>query len=320
MNAIQGYQVLRGVIMPIPDFQSVMLPLLKLLQDRQEYHVREAESALAKDFNLTEAEVRELLPSGTQAVFRNRIGWAKSYLKQAKLLDSPKRGYMRITERGLAVLAEAPQAINMKYLERFEEYRQFKARKRSGDEETNNDSPITTSSEQTPQEALEAAYETMREELVSELLEQIKNSPPRLFEHLVVELLVKMGYGGSRKDAGQAIGRSGDEGIDGIIKEDRLGLDIIYVQAKRWGSTVVGRPEIHKFAGALQGQRARKGVFITTSSFTKEARDFASLIDTKIVLIDGEELAQLLIDHNVAVTPVRSYEVKRVDSDYFTEE
>jgi restriction system protein len=306
--------------MPIPDFQSVMLPLLKFLGDRQEHHIREAETALAKHFNLTEAELRELLPSGTQAVFRNRIGWAKSYLKQAKLLDSPKRGYMRITERGLAVFAEAPQAINMKYLEQFEEYRQFKARKRSGDEETNNDKPTTTSSEQTPEEIFEAAYETMREQLASELLENIKNSPPSLFEHLVVELLVKMGYGGSRKDAGQAIGRSGDEGIDGIIKEDRLGLDIIYVQAKRWGNNVVGRPEIHKFAGALQGQRARKGVFITTSSFTKEAQDFASSIDTKIVLIDGEELAQLLIDHNVAVTPVRSYEVKRVDSDYFAEE
>jgi len=263
--------------------------------------------------------LRELLPSGTQAVFKNRIGWAKTYLKQAKLLDSPKRGYMRITDRGLKVLAENPPAITVKYLEQFEEFLQFRARKRSKDEPTDTDH-TSTSAEQTPQEALEAAYETMREELVSELLEQIKNSPPRLFEHLVVELLVKMGYGGSRKDAGQAIGRSGDEGIDGIIKEDRLGLDIIYVQAKRWGNTVVGRPEIHKFAGALQGQRARKGVFITTSAFSREARDFASMIDTKIVLIDGEELAQLLIDHNVAVTPVRSYEVKRVDSDYFAEE
>lgn len=306
--------------MAIPDYQSVMLPLLKFLGDRQEHHIREAETVLAKHFNLTEAELRELLPSGTQAVFKNRIGWAKTYMKQAGLLDSPKRGYMHITDRGLKVLEENPPAITVKYLDQFEEFLQFRSGKRSKDETETTNSSTHTSSAQTPQEALEAAYETMLEELVSELLEQIKNSPPRLFEHLVVELLVKMGYGGSRKDAGQAIGRSGDEGIDGIIKEDRLGLDIIYVQAKRWGNTVVGRPEIHKFAGALQGQRARKGVFITTSSFTKEARDFASLIDTKIVLIDGEELAQLLIDHNVAVTPVRSYEVKRVDSDYFSEE
>ena len=240
-------------------------------------------------------------------------------MKQAKLLTSPKRGYMRITDRGLSVLAENPPAVNVKYLERFEEFLQFKARKRTkGDDKGSGDTEVTPS-EQTPLEALEAAYEAMRGDLAAELLEQIKNSPPSLFERLVVELLVKMGYGGSRKDAGQAIGRTGDEGIDGIIKEDRLGLDIIYIQAKRWDSTV-GRPEIQKFAGALQGQRARKGVFITTSSFSKDARDFTSLIDTKIVLIDGEELAQLLIDHNVAVTPVRSYEVKRVDSDYFAEE
>ena len=309
--------------MPIPDYQSVMLPLLRFLDDRLDHHVHEAEKALAGHFKLTEAELRELLPSGAQAVFRNRIGWAKSYMKQAKLLDSPKRGHMRITERGLAVLAEKPAAINVKFLERFDEFRQFRSRKRvKGTPKTpddNNDDSGSTAAHQTPEEALEAAHESLREELVAELLEQIKTSPPSLFERLVVELLVKMGYGGSRKDAGQAIGRTRDEGIDGIIKEDRLGLDIIYIQAKRWDSTV-GRPEIQKFAGALQGQRARKGVFITTSNFSREAQDFTSMIDTKIVLIDGDQLAQLMIDHNVAVTPVRSYEVKRVDSDYFAED
>ena len=198
--------------MSIPDYQSVMSPLLKLLGDRQEHHVHEAETALAGHFKLTEDELHELLSSGTQTVFKNRIGWAKTYMKQAKLLTSPKRGYMRITDRGLSVLAENPPAVNVKYLERFEEFLQFKARKRTkGDDKGSGDTEVTPS-EQTPLEALEAAYEAMRGDLAAELLEQIKNSPPSLFERLVVELLVKMGYGGSRKDAGQAIGRTGGRG------------------------------------------------------------------------------------------------------------
>ena len=172
---------------------------------------------------------------------------------------------------------------------------------------------------ETPQEVLEEAVQTLRDNLASELLLQVKSGSPRLFERIVVELLVRMGYGGSLKDAGQAVGRSGDEGIDGIIKEDRLGLDIIYIQAKRWENTVP-RPEIQKFAGALQGQRARKGIFITTSDFSRDARDYASRIDSKIILIDGKELAQYMIDHNIGVAPVASYEVKRVDFDWFGEE
>jgi len=308
--------------MPIPDYQTIMLPLLGFLRDGHGHHLNDAVASLAAHFKLTDQELRELLPSGTQEVFKNRIGWARTYLKHAGLVESPKRGFMRITDRGLGVLAEKPDTVNVKYLERFNEFQQFRTLRRpkdapkSHDDDNNSGGPASS---QTPIEALEAAYEGLRDELAADLLEQIKKSSPSLFERLVVELLVKMGYGGSRKDAGQAIGRTRDEGIDGIIKEDRLGLDIIYIQAKRWDSSV-GRPEVQKFAGALQGQRARKGVFITTSSFTKDARDFAAMIDSKIVLIDGEELAQLLIDHDVAVTPVRSYEVKRVDSDYFAEE
>jgi restriction system protein len=206
--------------------------------------------------------------------------------------------------------------LSVKFLDQYQEFREFKALRK---QPATNGDPEEEEQTRTPEEALERAYQNLRADLAADLLTQIKQSPPALFERMVVELLVKMGYGGSRKDAGRAIGKSGDEGIDGIIKEDRLGLDIIYIQAKRWDSTV-GRPEIQKFAGALQGQRARKGIFITTSEFSRDAHDYASRIDSKIVLIDGEQLAQMLIDHNIGVAPVANYEIKRVDSDYFTEQ
>lgn len=237
-------------------------------------------------------------------------------MKKAGLLESPERAVFRITDRGLQVLAEKPAAINVKFLDQFEEFRNFRATRH---EKNDNRVLEGKDSDTTPEEALEAAYQSLRQELAAELLQQLKASPPSLFEKTVVALLVNMGYGGSLKDAGKAIGKSGDEGIDGIIKEDRLGLDIIYVQAKRWANTV-GRPEIQKFAGALQGQRARKGVFITTSDFTRDAVEYASRIETKIVLIDGEQLAQYMIDYELGVTQMASYQVKRLDSDYFTEE
>jgi len=211
-----------------------------------------------------------------------------------------------------------PARIDVKFLDRFEEFAEFRALKgtRSGGTPTH----ISVDSEQdtTPEEALETAYGRLRDSLAQEILLQVKSASPSLFEKLVVELLLKMGYGGSRQDAGRAIGRSGDEGIDGIIKEDRLGLDIIYIQAKRWEATV-GRPEVQKFAGALQGQRARKGIMITTSSFSSEAQDYVSKIDNKIVLMNGDELADLMIDHNLGVSPMAIYEVKKLDTDYFTE-
>ena len=299
--------------MAIPDYQSIMLPLLKFAGDQKEHSLREVIEILADHFNLTSDERRELLPSGQQEVFKNRVGWARTYMKKAMLLESPRRGYFKITERGMAVLSKNPQEINVKFLEQFEEFRQFRALRR--------EKPKIVEEElgRTPEEALENAYQNLRDDLANDLLEQIKNSPPGLFESIVVDLLVKMGYGGSRKDAGQAIGRSGDEGIDGIIKEDRLGLDIIYIQAKRW-ENAVGRPEIQKFAGALQGQRAKRGIFITTSNFSREANDYALKIDTKIILIDGERLAQLMIDFSIGVTTVSTYEVKKIDTDYFTEE
>ena len=297
--------------MTIPDYQTAMLPLLRFAGDQQEHSFREAIDNLADHFNLSEEEHRELLPSGQQAIFDNRIGWARKYLKEAILLESTRRGYFRITERGLSVLNQNPQNINVKFLDKFDEFKKFRTFKREKEEEKEQ--------EQTPEEAFESAYQNLRNELANDLLQQIKISPPSLFEKIVVELLVSMGYGGSRKDAGKAIGKSGDEGIDGIIKEDRLGLDIIYIQAKRWENTI-GRPEVQKFAGALQWQRAKKGIFITTSNFSREAHDYASRIESKIVLIDGEQLTQFMIDHNIGVNPISNYEIKRIDSDYFTEE
>jgi len=303
--------------MPIPDYQACMLPLLRYAGDGGEHQLKDAISALADEFSLTDDERNEFLPSGQQPVFTNRVGWARTYLKKAGLLSSPRRGYFKITERGTDVLSENPNEINQKYLERFPEFVEFKSIRRDKSEDNGSDT-LEFALGQTPHEALESAYERLRSELASEILSSIRGCDPTLFEKIVVELLVKMGYGGSRKDAGRAIGRSGDEGIDGIIKEDHLGLDNIYIQAKRWEATI-SRPEIQKFAGALQGQRARKGIFITTSDFTKEALDFVSRIDSKIILIDGATLAKLMIDFGVGVNPVATYQVQKIDSDYFTD-
>lgn len=302
--------------MAIPDYQSVMLPLLQFAADKLEHSLREAVDSLSTAFNLTQAELKELLPSGQQEIFVNRVGWARTYMKKAGLLETTRRGHFQITGRGLEVLSRKPERIDVKYLDQFDEFREFRNLKRPRSEDSSVNEEL---SETTPEEALESAYKRLRDTLASDLLQQLKASSPVLFEKIVVELLVKMGYGGSRQDAGKAIGRSGDEGIDGIIKEDRLGLDIIYIQAKRWDGTV-GRPEVQKFAGALQGQRARKGIMITTSTFSKEANDYSSRIENKIVLIDGEQLAQLMIDHGLGVSPVAVFEVKKMDSDYFTEQ
>ncbi len=305
--------------MPIPDFQSLMLPLLELAADGETRHRRQTYDILAQRFNLTEDEKREILPSGRQPRFVNRINWARSYLTNAGLLESPKRGYFRITERGREVLAGKPSAINIKFLEQFEEFKSFQQRRRQPSLQVGETPPTNGDQEDTPEETLQDAYLVLRKNLAGELLTAVLESPPSFFEQLVVDLLLRMGYGGSRQEAGEAIGRSGDEGIDGIIKEDRLGLDIIYVQAKRWES-VVGRPDVQKFAGALQGQRARKGVFITTSTYSREAMAFAANIETKIILIDGDKLAELMIDHGVGVTTEETYEVKRIDSDYFPDD
>jgi restriction system protein len=305
--------------MAIPDYQTLMLPVLKLASDQNEHKFSQAVEELANEFSLTQEERSELLPSGSQAVFNNRVGWARSYLKQAELLVSPKRGFFRITEDGLKLLRSNPPKIDSSVLEQFPAFIEFKNRRKdkSEDDETSEVTPEQAET-QTPEDSLASAYSKLRNSLESEILSSIKEASPSFFERLVVDLLVKMGYGGNRKDAGKALGKSGDGGIDGIINEDRLGLDVIYIQAKRWEGTV-GRPEIQKFAGALQGQRAKKGVFITTSNFTNDAKEYVSRIDIKIILIDGEMLSSLMVDHNVGVSTVGQYEVKKLDSDYFDE-
>ena len=297
--------------MAIPDSQSIMLPLLELAGDNSTHRFRDAVTHLGDHFRLTDDEKRELMTDGRTRLYY-RVAFARRYLKLAGLLEDPGRGEFRITELGLRVLEDKPSRIDFKSLRQ-----QFDGVPDPViDEEQSQPGDLPTV---TPEEALQDAYETLRNSLATDLLYQAKQSSPSFFETLVVDVLVRMGYGGSRKDAGEAIGQSGDEGIDGIIKEDRLGLDIIYIQAKRWESTV-GRPEVQRFAGALQGRRARKGVFITTSSFSREAVDYTGKIDTKVILIDGKRLAELMIDHGVGVRTDATYELKRIDADYFPDE
>jgi restriction system protein len=303
--------------MPIPDYETIMLPLLKLLSDKQEHSLRGAIESLAHSFELSEEEKKELLPSGQQPIFDNRVGWARTYMKKAGLIESTRRGFFKITQRGLEALKLNPPEINDKFLRQYPEFMEFQTVRRVKEEKGLPE--VEPTDRQTPEDLLVHGYQKIRQNLLDELLTQIKIMSPNFFERLVIELLVKMGYGGSRKDAGEAIGRSGDGGIDGIIKEDRLGLDIIYVQAKRWEGTV-SRPEIQKFAGALQGHRARKGVFITTSDFSREALDYVSKIDSKIILIDGETLCSLMIDNDIGLSKVASYDIKKIDTDYFVEE
>jgi restriction system protein len=300
--------------MPIPTFQDLMLPLLKLAADGKDRTRGDVVGPLATQFGVTPEEQAQMLPSGRQEIFTNRIHWARTYLVKAGLLEAPKRGVFRITDRGRKILKAPPPEITVKFLQQFPEFADFVT-----SVPDNNDvvvPPVLT----TPEETIEAAYQQRREALAAELLTLVKQATPAFFERLVVDLLVAMGYGGSRTDAGKALGRSGDEGVDGIIKEDRLGLDVIYLQAKRWKDKSVGRPDLQQFAGALHGQRARKGVYLTTSTFSKEARDFVAHLDSQIILIDGKELSSLMIDHNVGVTLERTYEIKRIDTDFFTEE
>ncbi len=302
--------------MAIPDYQKIMLPLLQFAGDQKDHSLREATEKIVKEFNLNEEEQKQLLPSGTQRVIVNRVGWSVTYLKKCKLLEPTERGYFKITQRGIDVLKKNPSRIDSHFLEQFSEYNEFKRKKNIVKDKASKSDE--TDKSQTPEEILADVHEELNQNLTEELLNKIKESSPSFFEMLVIDLLVKMGYGGSRKDAGQAVGGVGDEGIDGIIKEDKLGLDAIYIQAKKWENNI-SRPEVQKFAGALQGKRAKKGIYITTSAFSKDAQEYASNIDSKIILIDGEKLAELMIEHNVGVSTISSYEVKKIDIDYFNE-
>lgn len=276
---------------------------------------------MADHFRLTEAERLALLPSGKAPVIRSRTGWALSYLKQAGLVRTVKRGIYEITPRGREALASKPSKLDSDFLEQYAEFREFRTRTRDSNHGGVDEIPASAVVEvnsAAPDEALDAAYARLRASVESELLDTVKAASSSFFEQLVIDLLVRMGYGGSRSEAARAVGRSGDGGIDGVIDEDRLGLDVIYVQAKRWESSV-GRPEIQKFAGALQGQRAKKGIFITTSSFTRDAEEYAQRIDSRIVLIDGARLSTLMFDYDVGVNPRNTYVVKSIDGDYFEE-
>jgi restriction system protein len=303
----------------IPKYEEIMLPFLKYLVDGQEHGLSETHDALAVQFKLTDEELRELLPSGRQPVFRNRVGWARTYLKKAGLLTSPKRAHFKISDKGLSLLQENPTEITSKYLMRYDDFIEFQSIKK--DKKDNGhltQSSLIDNADQTPEESLEYAYQKLHSELSKELLDIVKSCSPEFFEKLVIDLLITMGYGGSRKEAGQAMGKSGDGGIDGIINEDKLGLDVIYLQAKRWANAVPVK-EIRDFTGALASKKAKKGIFITTSSFPNSVYDFVSQVEYKIILIDGERLADLMIEHSIGLSTVNTYTVKTIDSDYFEE-
>ncbi|AGA85469.1 mrr restriction system protein [Pseudomonas sp. SCT] len=303
--------------MAIPDFQSVMRPVLQAVGDGVPLPLGALRVRIADVFQLTEEERKERLPSGNQTVINNRVGWARTYLNKAGLLTIPSKGMVQITDRGREALASGPARITVTWLKQFPEFADFHTAK----PQVTNAAAVADSdlAETTPDEQLAAAYQALQQSLADELLAQVRAATPSFFEQVVVDLMIAMGYGGSRKEAGKATQLTNDDGIDGIIKEDKLGLDVIYLQAKRWANTV-HRPEIDKFIGALTRKRARKGVFITTSDFSTGAKEAALGLDIKVVLIDGIELARLMVEHNLGVSVKQVYEVKQVDSDYFSEE
>ncbi len=305
--------------MAIPDYETLMLPVLKLAaaSPDRELVTSEVTKELADQFGLTQEERVALLPSGGTFVFSSRVSWACTYLKKAAALVAPKRGRIKITERGLDLVASGVGRVDNEVLERFEEFRQFRSRdKKVAPTQL---VPGISTPVGTPEEVIASQHELVRSALATQLLDLVKSCTPQFFEQLVIDLLVRMGYGGSREDAGTAVGRSGDGGIDGVIKEDRLGLDMVYVQAKRWDDKAVGSPQIDQFAGALQKKKATKGVFITTSTFTADALKSVSEYPIRIVLLDGEALANLMMDFDLGVTVTTIYQVKRVDSDYFAD-
>ena len=304
--------------MSIPDFQTIMLPLLRIAADRKEHALSDVRKMLAEEFQLTPEEKAQLVPSGRQTLFDNRVYWAKAYLQMAGLVESPRHGFFCIATEGLRVLNESLEKITIKYLEQFAKFQA--SRKRKSIEESTQTAPIGSTGEGgTPDEVIDRVYQNIKRDAADELLEQLKNCSPVFFERLVVQLLMNMGYGGLQKDAGKVTGKSGDEGIDGVINEDLLGLDAVYLQAKKWEGTV-GRPEVQKFVGALTGKKAKKGVFITTGHFADKAIAYANSLEVKVVLIDGQQLADYMIDFNIGVTTFKTYELKRVDGSYFSEE
>ena len=306
--------------MAIPDYQTLMRPLLEVLGDGSEHPLRDIRERLAAHFSLTSDEREQMLASGVSTVFTDRVGWARYYLQRAGMLQQPRRSVYQLTDSGRALLRDVQGRITTAHLrDRSPDLQQWIDGSRAGNSQQRPETESTLDQQNTPEETLANAYLNLRRAVESDLLARLRACSPGFFEQVVVRLLVAMGYGGSLQDAGRAIGRTGDEGIDGIINEDRLGLDVVYVQAKRWTATI-GRPDIQQFAGALAGKRARKGVFITTSGFSADARAYVGSIEPKIVLIGGEQLAAFMFEHNVGVSPASLYEVKKVDADFFDED
>jgi restriction system protein len=308
--------------MTIPDFQTIMLPFVQALNDGQVWMMKELTERLASQFDLTDSERHELLPSGSQTVFSNRVAWAKSHLKHAGLIANPIRGKVTIAEVGRQILQQNPGTINCKFLKQFPSYLKFIGATPSSDSITETSTTDETVMEgiQTPLELIESSFQTLRKETEEELLSKLKACSPAFFERVVVQLLRAMGYGGVTGD-GSVTGQSGDGGIDGIIKEDKLGLDVVCIQAKRYADSTVGRPIVQQFVGSMDFVQANKGVILTTSQFSAEAYEFVGkIVGKKVVLIDGQKVAGLMLDHNVGVTRSKMYELKEVSNDYFDED
>lgn len=305
----------------VPDFQSFMLPVLKVTADGKEHTLTELRARLSSEMGLSSDDLEEKLPSGTQSKYTHRLNWSTVYLSKAGALSRVRRGVVMITDRGRQLLSQSSTRITVKMLQQYPEFNEFHKGGSSLSPVGSITLPVRNiETAETPEENLESSFKELTASLAGELLDTVKKASPEFFENLVVKLLVAMGYGGSVEDAGRAVGKSGDDGVDGIIKEDKLGLDVVYVQAKKWSDTVVGRPTVQAFAGSLEGHRARKGVIITTSAFSQDARDYVLRIEKKIVLIDGKQLAELMIEHDVGVTVAKTYMVKKLDHDFFEAE
>ncbi len=302
--------------MGVPKYYEFMKPTLEIFQHGDALERSQIYEKVSTKLNLSDEDKNEMLPSGTQRVYINRIGWAITYLKKAGLLESPERSVFFITDEGRRVLQNPPEIIDLKFLKRYDGIKEFI---KVADASATNASTEALNNEESPQDTLERAFQTISDSLISDLLVEVMNQSPAFFEKLVVDLLLAMGYGGSKVTNGKILGKTGDEGIDGVIQEDKLGFEKIYIQAKRWDQTItVGRPELQKFVGALTGQGATKGAFITTAKFSKEARGYVTQQKAcSIVLIDGATLAALMVEHNLGVSVETTYQIKRIDTDYF---
>lgn len=312
-------------MMSVPKYDEMYREFLEILSDGNSYKISDIRKQLADKLCLSTDDLKEMLPSGKQPLFNNRVNWTCTYLKQADLIENTARGIYHLTDLGAKILSENPERIDNNFLSQFETFRNYISHP-SGEKSEPTDNPNQIGSSislhsQTPQDTLEEAYKKINDTLAEDILSEVMKQTPTFFEHLVVKLLTKMGYGGFLKDSGVVTQRSGDEGIDGIIREDKLGFDMIYIQAKRWEqNSTIGRPAVQGFVGALAGKGATKGLFITTAKFTKEAKEYVSQQHaTKIVLVDGVTLAKLMIEYNVGVSIEATYEVKKIDSDFFND-